>query len=77
MTSNDLKTTSNEPVKIKKKNKLKGGTNIESNEKYQDEIVQNIYLLMDLARQIIANYKTVRSNTVNDLKGFNSQSLAT
>ena len=32
---------------------------------------------MDLAIQIIANDKTVRSDTVKDLKEFNSQSLAT
>ena len=31
---------------------------------------------MELATQIISNYKTVRSNTVNDLKEFNNQSLA-
>ena len=40
MTSNDLKTTSNEPVKIKK-NKLKGGSNIEINEHYLDKILKN------------------------------------
>ena len=40
MTSNDLKTTSNEPVK-NKKNKLKGGSNIEINEHYFDEILKN------------------------------------
>ena len=42
-TSNDLKTTSNEPV-IKKRNKLKGGSfhnNVENNEHYLDEILQN------------------------------------
>ena len=43
LTSNDLKTTSNEPVKTKK-NTLKGGANIEINEKYLDEIVHNNYL---------------------------------
>ena len=32
---------------------------------------------MDLAIQIIANDKTVRSDTVQDLKDFNSQSLST
>ena len=32
---------------------------------------------MELAMQIISTDKTVRSNTVNDLKEFNSQSLAT
>ena len=40
LTSNDLKTTSNEPVKLKK-NKLKGGATIEINENYLDEIVHN------------------------------------
>ena len=37
MTSIDLKTTSNEPVKNKKK-KLKGGSNIEIDEQYLDKI---------------------------------------
>ena len=32
---------------------------------------------MDLAIQIIANDKTIRSDTVQDLKEFNNQSLAT
>ena len=40
MTSNDLKTISNEPVK-NKKNKLKGGANIEINEQYLGEILHN------------------------------------
>ena len=43
MTSNDVKTTSNEPVK-NKKNKLKGGViqeNIEINEHYLDKILKN------------------------------------
>ena len=31
---------------------------------------------MELAMQIISNDKTVRSNTVNDLKEFNNLSLA-
>ena len=31
---------------------------------------------MELAMQIISNGKTVRSNTVQDLKEFNSQSLS-
>ena len=39
-TSNDLKTTSDEPVK-NKKNKLKGGSNIEINEHYLDKILKN------------------------------------
>ena len=32
---------------------------------------------MELARRIISNSKTVRRDTVQDLKEFNSQSLAT
>ena len=43
MTSNDIKTTSNETVK-NKKNKLKGGSiqeNIEINEHYLDKILKN------------------------------------
>ena len=32
---------------------------------------------MDLATQSISNDQTVRSNTVQDLKKFNTQSLAT
>ena len=43
MTLNDLKTTSNEPVK-NKKNKLKGGSvqeNVEINEHYLDKILKN------------------------------------
>ena len=46
MTSNNVKTTSNETVKNKKKNKLKGGAipvqeNIEINEHYLDKILKN------------------------------------
>ena len=44
MTSNDVKTTSNESIKKNKKNKLKGGAiqeNIEINEHYLDEILKN------------------------------------
>ena len=32
---------------------------------------------MELAMQFLSNDKTVRSNTIQDLKEFNSQSLAT
>ena len=45
MTSNDLKTTSNDNIKkTKTKNKLKGGSiqeNIEINEHYSDKILKN------------------------------------
>ena len=69
--------TSNEPVKPKKKNKLKGGAKNESNEKYLIEYLRNKNLYMDLAMQIISKYQIVRSDTVQDLKDFNCQSLAT
>ena len=32
---------------------------------------------MELARQIISNDKTVRNDTIQDLKDFNQQSLTT
>ena len=32
---------------------------------------------MELAKQIISNDQTVKNNTIQDLKEFNSQSLAT
>ena len=32
---------------------------------------------MELAKQIISNDKTVRNDTIEDLKEFNSQSLTT
>ena len=48
LTSNDLKPTSKqfspEVKPVKSKNKLKGGANIEINEKYLDEVVLNNYL---------------------------------
>ena len=40
MTSNDVKTTSNESVK-NKKNKLKGGACVEIDEHYLDKILKN------------------------------------
>ena len=40
MTSNDLKTTSKEPVKIEK-SRLKGGANIQINEKLLDEVLDD------------------------------------
>ena len=76
MTSNDLNVTSNETVK-NEKNKLKGGANIEINEHYLDEILHNINSSMELATQIISTDKTVRKDTIQDLKEFNSQFLTT
>ena len=58
-------------------NKLKGGANIEINDKVLDGILHNNNLQLELAMQVISNDQTVRNDTVQDLKGFNSQSLAT
>ena len=76
LTSNDLKSTSKLPVR-NKKNKLKGGANIEINEHYLDEILHNKSSSMELAMQIISTGKTVRNDTLEDLNEFNSQSLTT
>ena len=79
MTSNDLKTTQTKSNK-KNKNVLKAGSvqqNIEFNEHYLDEILHDKNSQMELTMQIISNDKTVRNDTVQDLKEFNSQSLAT
>ena len=51
--------------------------NIEINDQYLVEILDNNDILMDLAMQIISNDKTVRNETVQDLKDFNLQSLTT
>ena len=79
LTSNDVKTTSNETVK-NKKNKLKGGSlqeNIEINEHYLDKILKNNNIKMELAIQFISNDNTVRNDTIQDLKEFNQQSSTT
>ena len=76
MTSNDLKI----PQKTKTKNNLKAGSvpeNIEINEHYLDEFLYNNDMKMDLAMQIISTDKTVRNDTIENLKVFNSQSLST
>ena len=87
MTSNDLVTpdTSTKSIVKRTSNKrnktiLKGRSmqlNVEITDKCLDETLRNNNLYMDLAMQIIFNDQTVRSNTVQDLKDFNSQSLAT
>ena len=61
----------------KSKNRMKGGGNIEFNDKCLDEILHIRNLKMELALQFISNERTVRSNTVQDLKDVNSQSVAT
>ena len=79
MSSNDLKTTQTKSNR-KNKNILKAGSvqeNIEINEHYLEEILDNNNIKMDLAMQIISTDKTVRNDTIEDLKEFNSQSLTT
>ena len=76
MTSNGIKTTSNESVKPKK-NKLESGANIKFNDKYLNDMLHKINFQMDLAMQFISTDKTVRSDIVQVVKEFNSQSLAT
>ena len=56
---------------------MKGGGNIEINDGYLVEILQNINSQMELAMESISDDKTVRSDTIQDLKDFNSQSLST
>ena len=51
--------------------------NIEISDEYLDEILLNNNLRMELAMKIISIDQTVRSNTIQDLKEFNSQSLTT
>ena len=76
-TSNDFKPTSNNKPVRNEKTKLKSVANIEINEHYLDEILHNNNSQMELAMQIISKDKTVRNDTIQDLKEFNSQSLAT
>ena len=68
------KESSPETVKPKK-NKMKGGVNVEIDDKYLEEILHIKNLQLELAMQIISNAQTVGSKTVQDLKEFNSQSL--
>ena len=51
--------------------------NIEINDEYLDEILQNINFKMEIAMQTISNGKTLRSDTIQDLNDFNSRSLTT
>ena len=60
-----------------KRNKYKGGANIEFNSEHLGEIYHSFNLYLELAMQIISNDQTVRSITIQDLKEFNSQSLFT
>ena len=80
MTSNDLKTTSNDK-KTRSKNVLKAGSvqeeNIVFNEHYLDKIPKTNDFQMELAMQISSTNQKVRINTIQDLKDFNQQSLST
>ena len=51
--------------------------NIEINDNYLDEILDNQDIYMDLAMQKISADKTIGSETVQDIKDFNLQSLTT
>ena len=85
MTSNDLKTT----TKSKKKNKnfLKAGSkhaNNENNDQNLDENLDNNDIKMNLGMQIIylgmqiiSADKTVRNDSIQDLKDFNLKCLST
>ena len=87
MTSNDLekpRMISNADSTIihtiDKRSKLKSVSVPEiddSNDEYSDGTFQINNLSIELAIQILSIDKTVRINTVQDLKEFNSQSLST
>ena len=82
MASNDLKRpqSSSNGKKVKTKNNLKGGfvhENVEINDQYLDDTLDNNDILMDSATQLISSDKTLRIDTIEDLKEFNSQSLST
>ena len=55
---------------------MKGGGNVEITHQYLDEILDNNNINMELAMEIISNDQTI-SETVKDLKDFNSQSSST
>ena len=78
MTFKQLKQIQNQ---IKKnKNILKAGSiqeNVKINDHYLDEMLDKNDKKMELAMQIFSTDKTVRSDTIEGLKEFNSQSLST
>ena len=80
MSSNHLKTTqTNTNSNRKNKNVLKARSmqeNIEINDQYSIEILDNNDIKLDLAMQIISTDKAVRNDTIQDLKEFNSPSLS-
>ena len=56
---------------------MEGGAKIDTNDKYLDEILHNNNKKIELAMQTISIDKTVRIDTVQELKEFNIRSLAT
>ena len=56
---------------------MKSDGNVEIKVEYSDEILHDNNSQMELAMQNISNDKTVRSDTVHDIKEFNSQSPST
>ena len=86
MSSNESKRSQMIPMEIVKTLKSKNKNNsktgsvpeiVENKEKYLDEFLHNNNLRMKLAMQNFSNDSTVRSDTVQDSKDFNSQSLTT
>ena len=87
MTSNDLAkpdTTTESTVRraCKKRNKnfLKAGSTQEIigiSYEYSVEILHKKYFYMELTMQNFSSGRTVRSDTIQDLKEFNSRSLTT
>ena len=81
MTLNDLKTTqTNTKINEINKNVLKAGSmqeNIEINEHYSDEILDINDIYMGLTMQIISTDRTVRIDTIEDIKEFTFQFLTT
>ena len=81
MTLKNLKTTQTTTKSNNKNNNiLKAGSiheKIEFNDQYLDKILDNNDIEKELAMQIIFNDKTVRSDTIQGLKVFSNQSLAT
>ena len=71
LTSNDLKPASNESVKSKK-SKLKRCGSVEINDQYLDEILDNNNIYIKLAMENVSNDRTIRSETIQHLKNFNS-----
>ena len=80
LTSKKVTNEKIECLKSKNKNNLSGGSIHrvnEINDKYLDEILHKNNFDRGLAMQIISNDQTRKSDTAQDLKYFNSQSLAT